>query len=177
MAIEPSTQSSRGPRLGQSLWRLLFAVGYLAGIAWAFGAGARVSFVSTLLALLAGTVFTTTLALVWLTRSALRADGRQGQFGLGSLLFLTTFAAIYFGTVRWVVVHAARSPAVRPGEELGVFAIVGALCLVAAVVAVPIVFAAADSLVWFAVWLVRRPRVRRWLRARRPPRNRDRGDV
>ncbi len=171
---QPS-EPSRGPRPGESICRLLLAAGYLAGIAWGIGAATAVSFAWTLLALLAGTVFTTTLALVWLTRSAIGEEGRRGQFRLASLLFVTTFAAIYFGAVRWVVVRAA--PTVAPENEMGVFAIVGVFCLVAVAVAVPIVFAAADSLVWFAVWLVRRPRVRRWLRARRSPPKPDHEDA
>jgi hypothetical protein len=53
---------------------------------------------------------------------------------------------------------------------VGDFVIVGVICLVLAAGAIPFVVAVADSLVWLAVWLVRRPRVRRWLLTRRSTR-------
>ena len=167
--MDPQTQSSSGPTLWRSLGRLIAGLAYLVFLASVFGGVARVSFLWTFLALLAGTAFCTTLALGWLTRSAVRGDGRKGQFGLGSLFFLTTFAAVYFGAVRWVVVHLAPLSPGRSNHGLGLFVIVGTVCLMLAACAIPFVVAVTDSLVWFAVWLVRRPSVRRWLRNRRLP--------
>ena len=167
--MDPQTQSSNGPTLWRSLGRLIAGLAYLMFLALVFGGVTRVSILGTFLAVLVGTAFCTTLALVWLTRSALDRDGRKGQFGLGSLFFLTTFTAIYFGAVRWVVVHLAPSSLGRSNRGISPFVIVGAACLMLAACAIPFVVAVADSLVWFAVWLVRRPSIRRWLRDRRLP--------
>lgn len=175
--MDPRTLPSNGPPLWKSLQRLVFGMAYLAAVAGGFSGAARVPYLWMLLAVLVGTVFCTTLALVWLTRSALRGDGRKGQFGLASLFLLTTFAAVYFGAVRSVVVSSVPLPAGRSSHAPGVFVLVGAICFVLAALAIPFVVAMADSLVWFAVWIVRRPSVRRWLRERRSRPHEDGRDI
>ncbi len=145
------------------LLRFLGGLAYLLVVTVVFGIATGAGFVPTLLAVLAGAAFCTTLALIWLTRWALRDDTRSRQFGLGSLFFLTTFAAVYFGFVRWLVVHATPMGAAFSKETGKLFLVVGVISLVLAAIAVPFLFGMAESLVWLAVWIVRRRVVRRWL--------------
>lgn len=124
-------------------------------------------FLPVFFAVLAGAAFSTTLAIAWLTCWAVREDSRPGQFGLGSLFFLTTLAAVYFGLVRWLVVHSRYPIARGPGQVWQEYLVVGILCAVLSLLGVPFLLMMAESLVWVAVAIVRRPWVQRWLKRRR----------
>ena len=148
---------------------LRFPVGfaYLALVAWILSSITDVGFLPMFVAVVIAAAFCTTLAIVWLTCWALREDARPGQFGLASLFFLTTLAAIYFGVIRWLMVHYKPFPAYRSNDHLETYMALAVVCLFLALVAVPFLLVTAETVVWAAVWIVRRPIVRRWLHRRR----------
>jgi len=74
-----------------------------------------------------------------LTLWARQRDARLGQFGIGSLLLLTVFVAIFLGTVRWIVVQALEHW--PQSDSIGVFCIFALICLVLACFSVPFVLA------------------------------------
>ena len=165
MPVESGHRRRSPPRL---VVRFLGGLCYLALVAVLLSGVTTVAFWPMFLAVLAGAAFCTGLALFWLTRWAVREDGRPRQFSLGSLFFLTTFVAIYCAVVRWLVVNSwPRLSSPPPAGEQ--FLWVGIGCLFLAAISIPIVFGMAESLVWFGVWLVRHPRVRRWLSQRGGP--------
>ncbi len=97
----------------------------------------------------------------------MREDARTTQFTLGSIFFVTVFAAIYLGLVRWLVVESSRAGVVGAGQELVAFAGFAVLCLLLAAISFGLFLRMAEALVWLAVWVLRRPGVRRWLAQRR----------
>lgn len=109
------------------------------------------------------------LALAWMYCWATNERAKQRQFGIGSLLFLTTFAAMYFAGIRWAVVQTEA----QVGQRLpwGGIIGVGIGCTLLALMTAPAVLGVTESLMWFFVWLVRwpvaRPLWRFWLRRRK----------
>ncbi|MBN2474919.1 MAG: hypothetical protein JXB62_09955 [Pirellulales bacterium] len=154
--------TSRRRLLGQ----LLIGLAYLALVAAMLRSTTGHSFLVVLPAVIGGALFCSGLALAWLTLWAVRNDGRLGQFGLGSLFFLTVFAALYFGLVRWLVVAVERGSAARTGDG-GRFLSTAVLCLVVVLTSVPFVLGMTESLLWLAVWIVRRRPVRKLLARKR----------
>ncbi|HVX13226.1 MAG TPA: hypothetical protein VHC22_18720 [Pirellulales bacterium] len=66
---------------------------------------------------------------------------------------LTTFVAMYFAAIRWIVVqYQTQAPYKLPWEGLISVAFV---CTLLAVVSCKAVFYLTEALLWFAVWLVR----------------------
>ena len=96
------------------------------------------------------------LMLTWLTLWARRDDGRLGQFSVGSLLLLTVFAAMFFGLVRWLDDATTRFyPVLAQGSHFGSIAI---NVLLALLLSIPFAIRLTESLIWLAVWVVRRKR-------------------
>lgn len=165
---DPNGRPHSGPPFWKSAFRFVAGLGYLALVAVVLSGLTAAPFLRVFLAVALVAAFLTTLVLIWLTRWAMREDGRRGQFGLASLLFLTTLVAVCLAVVRWVVVSA--NPLRRDGQwssELTIFLFTGALFLLLATLALPFLAGMAESLVWLAVWFVRRPLVRGWLSRRR----------
>jgi hypothetical protein len=171
-SMEPGTDTGRRRPRVRPLFRFAAGLGYLALVAHISSSVTEVDFLPMFLAIVAGAAACTTLAITWLTCSALREDARAGQFGLGSLFFLTTFAAIYFGLIRWLVVHSRHAVVRGPIDVWQQYLAIGLVCVFLSVLAVPFLVIMADSLVWLAVWIVRRPKVRRWLQRWRSWRDR-----
>jgi hypothetical protein len=150
--------------------QFLAAVGYLAPMAYILSGVTEAGFLWTFVAVVAGALLCSGVGLVWLTLWAELEDGRLGQFGVGSLLFAAFYAAMFFGLVRWVCTslpHAERTSL----SEAALFIMVAIPCLISALVGVYFVLPLTESLLWAAVWMLRRPRVRRFLgrwRRRRP---------
>ncbi len=161
--IQPSSRSR--------LWCRFFAgLSYLALISWVLCAVTERHFLTVFAAVVFGSLFCSGLALAWMTLWAVRKDSRLGQFGLGSLFFLTAFVALYCAAVRWVVIEI-ESNSTLPVRRDELFLPVAIGGLLASIVAVPLVAGMTESLLWFAVWTVRRPLIRRLLikRRRRDP--------
>ncbi|NUQ63345.1 MAG: hypothetical protein HUU20_12770 [Pirellulales bacterium] len=82
---------------------------------------------------------------------ALRKDGKLGQFGLGSLLFLTFFVALYLSAIRALV---SLAPGVSvEGWTLFQAALLG---LIPIAISIPFLLPMLDAILWVAVWLVKR---------------------
>jgi hypothetical protein len=159
MAPTPPTSRAR-------LWFQFFlGLFYLSVVAGMLSGATRHPFVIVLVAVIGGALSCSILALTWLTLWAVRRDSRIGQYGIGSLLFLTVFVALYFGLVRWTADAIGQNPHVQVsrGEVLTSVAIV---CLITSILAVPFVLGMTESLVWFAVWVLRRRPIQRLLRRR-----------
>ncbi len=109
-----------------------------------------------------GVIFTGTIVLVWAASCASRTNAHRSQFSILTLLVLTLLAAIYLGTVRlFADLFGASMGASQPD-----FLIAAMICLFMTGFSLPILLLFMDSLVWLAVWLVRRPWVQRCLRTR-----------
>ena len=169
-SMRPGPPTNPKRPLARSGFRFASGLAYLALVAVIFSDFVGIGFLPMFVAVLVGAAFCTVLAIVWLTCWALREDSRAGQFGLGSLFFLTTFAAVYFGLVRWLVVHSRHFVGRGPNEAWQQYLGVGLLCVVLCGLAVPFLLIMAEGLVWLAVRIVRHPRVRRWLKGRRSDR-------
>jgi hypothetical protein len=144
-------------------WFWFFAgLGYLAVVALAVTAMTEAPYLLVFPGLVAGALFCGNLVLLWMTLWARRKDSRLGQFTIGSMLFLMTFTAFFFGFVRWLTTRALqRWPSPNATEP---FVVIAIMCLVLTFVSVPFVVGMTDAVLWAAVWCIRRPRVRRWLR-------------
>ena len=139
--------------------RFLGGVLYLAAIAAMFSAATGSGFVPMFLAVACGALFVCGLALVWAFGAPFREDIRPRQFGISSLLFLTVYVSLYFGVVRWLVINSPDAE-----DELPFIA---GFCLVLTLVSVPVLIIWTESLVWLAVWMVRRDCIQSWLLRRR----------
>ena len=147
-------------------WQFLVGMLYLAVVAAFLSGATGYHFLLMLPAVVGGTVFCSSLALLWLTLWALRKDSRLGQFGLGSLLFLTLFVALYAGLVRWLVVAIGRARA-QTGGDGDLFVQIAVVCLLPLLIAIPFVLRMTESLLWLAVWILRRRPIRKLLGRRR----------
>lgn len=116
-----------------------------------------------------GSLFAAGLALAWLIRWAKNDHARTGQFAISSLFFVTTFAALYFAGIRWVV--GCIEAHLQQALPWNAVALVGIGCALAVLFTCPAVLAITEPLLWFGVWLVRwppaRPTWKRLLRRRR----------
>lgn len=111
-----------------------------------------------------GTTLTACLALAWLTLWAGRRNSLPGQFTVGSLLFATCFAAIFFAAVRWIGAALKRAHDFPSGGGW-LFLPVALAVSVAVVFSIPIVFGMLNSMLRFGIWSMRQPAVRRGIRS------------
>lgn len=109
---------------------------------------------------LGGALLCSGLVLTWLTLWASRPDSRLGQFGIGSFLFLGVFVALFFGTVRWIVIESSKQAgwSAHHWEPFVVVTIVG---LAVVVILTPIMLGMTEAVLWAMVWLIRRLPIRR----------------
>ena len=153
---EPQTRGSR--------WsQFVFGCAYLVVMAGMFSSLSGRPFWLMLVAVFIGAAFCTSIVLVWLIRWARKVASRLGQFSIASLLFTMLLVSIYFGIVRWLVVRWDVQRAPLPSEGAWQFVYVAVLCFFLFLVAAPLMLRMAESLVWLAVWIIRRPLVQRWL--------------
>ncbi|HVW36897.1 MAG TPA: hypothetical protein VHB99_06315, partial [Pirellulales bacterium] len=94
---------------------------------------------------------------------AQRQNSLPGQFTIGSLLFATCFAAIFFAAVRWLGSNLAFIPP-RSSPSGSVYFGVAFSSLLIVVISIPIVLGMLDALLRMASWLLRQPAVRPWVR-------------
>ena len=132
------------------------------GIGWLFFCAYVLShltdlgWLQLLVALFLCTCVTVGLSLLLLTRWALRAESRIGQFGVGTTIVIVTLVSLGLSLVRWLTDHvelAWSSPFV--GMTLLCFFLFGC--------GIRLILPATESLAWLAVWIVRRPAIQRWL--------------
>ena len=109
------------------------------------------------------------IALFWLARWAER-DAPSGQFGIASLFLLMVYIAAFLSSLRWCLIasHQARQRRF-PTAELSTdleptlleFAMTSLFGLVMLYISLPILLGLLDSVMWSAVWLLKRP----WFKA------------
>jgi hypothetical protein len=128
---------------------------YAAALANIFGAATHCTFPFAFASILGMFVICGVLGLWWLTRCARQKDSRRGQFGIGSLLLLTVFAAMFLGTVRWIVLRVEEKQPLP--DSLGAFCVIAVVCSFFACISIPFVLCLNEALLWAAVWLIRSP--------------------
>lgn len=143
--------------------RLLGAIAWLALVALLAAASTQSNFASVFAVVIAGALASGVLALAWLTLWAQRQNSLPGQFTIGSLMFATCFAAIFLAAVRWLGSNLAfLSPRSSPSGSVYIGVAFG--CLLILAISIPIVFGMFDALMRLAIWFMRRPAVRPWIR-------------
>lgn len=157
------------PTSRSDLWHgFILAMAWLAVIAAGVCTISGQGFLITFIAVIGGTLLTGGVCLAWLTRWASNKKARPGQFGVASLFFLVTLVAIYLATVRFVsdslAVHLASRPPTASEQFARYWLVlpVALVCLVVAMISVPIMLRLLEAIMWFAVWLVRHPQTRHW---------------
>lgn len=139
--------------------RLLGAIAWLAFVALLAAASTESNFTPVFAVVISGALACGVLALAWLTLWAQRQNSLPGQFTIGSLLFATCFAAIFFAAVRWLGSNLAfLSPRSSPSGSVYIGVAFG--CLLILAISIPIVFGMFDALLRMAIWLLRRPALR-----------------
>jgi hypothetical protein len=161
----PSVEQSTGVASHPSTFRLWlqFIAGmlYLAMISLVLSVVLRYTFLSTYASVLGVTLLSSILALVWITRWAERRDSKLGQFGIGSLLFLMLFAAIFCSILRVIIARMDEIERIDESHRLAVIAALGAFIAVVILLSFPLVLHMVESLLKAAVWLIHRPWLRR----------------
>jgi hypothetical protein len=99
------------------------------------------------------------LGVWWMTLWARQKDARLGQFTVGSMLFLMVYVAIFFGTLRWTVDRVSLQ--FPRSDDADILRWVFVMWPLLALVSARIVLHMTEAVLWVAVWLVKRPRVRR----------------
>ncbi len=106
-------------------------------------------------AVTASAVFTGAMVLAW----AMSRVAHPNQFSLATLVILITISAVYLSVIRLLVDWS--------GDQLGKgshsFLAVTVYCFAVAGFCLPPLLIFLVRLVWLAAWLVRRPRVQKWL--------------
>jgi hypothetical protein len=109
------------------------------------------------------------IAVLWLARWAERA-APGGRFGIASLLLLMVYIAAFLASVRWCLIatQQARQQGFPKAEStveleptLLEFAMTSLFGLVILYISLPILLGLLDSVMWSAVWLLKRP----WFKA------------
>lgn len=154
----------RPPSRGLIAGRLIGGFAWLALLAWLASMATETDFLPVLAITCGGALASGAIALAWLTLWAQRENSLAGQFTIGSLLFATCLAAIFFAAVRWLGSNLAFLPerASPSGSTYFGVAVAGLLALA---ISIPIVFGMLDSLLRIAIWLLRRPAMRTAVRA------------
>lgn len=157
MADAPlSEYLDRQPAVRQK-FQFVVGMGWLAAVASAMAQITRGDFWWIFAATIGAAVAFGGAAVAWLARWASRPEGRLGQFGIGFLLAVTAFAAAYLGFIRWLVAaaHAGGGP---PVAEVKVYVGLGIFGLIPLAVTCFVALHLVDSLLAWAVWLMRRLR-------------------
>ncbi len=121
-------------------------------------------FASTFALLSCTLVLAVTLGLIWFTRWAMRKDSRFGQFSISTLLLMLFYAGLYCGIIRWLTLNSSFGETSGTPDNFMAFWRVATVFTVFSVVAIPFVINMTESLLWFAVWLQRRPAIHRLVR-------------
>lgn len=147
-------RDSEGERGVWSLsWRFLVGVAYLTMVTFVVTPYMRLPLPHTFL-IMAGLAFVCcSLGLTWLTLWAQRGQ-RSGQFALASLFFLTVYPALFLSIVRLV----ALGMNAEGYEYVDALQRSASLCLLLSIAAIPFMAWLTESLLWTAVYLIRRLR-------------------
>jgi hypothetical protein len=140
---------------GTGRWaRFLAGIASLAYVAGVVSSMTSSSFPGVFVCVLAGALVCSGLMLAWLTLWASRRDSRVGQFGIGSLLFLSVFVAMFFSAARWIITASSAQIGWSADRwEPFAFVTIGGLVVVA--VLTPFVLGMTEAILWAVVWLIR----------------------
>lgn len=140
------------PSIYRLVGGLLFGLGAIAFSALLLSTPTSHGFWPVFFALAGSLLFAGTILLVWLTRWAMRDDGRVSQFGIGTLLMLTGLTAVYLGFVQWLI---DRSGPLENTDHTGRFITVCIVSLILSAFSLIPLLSMAESLVWLATRMVR----------------------
>ena len=156
-------EAYRPPSRAMRVARFAGGIAWLAFVALFAAMYTRTAFAPVFAVVLGGALACGVLALAWLTLWAQRRNSIAGQFTIGSLLFATSFAAIFFAAVRWLGTNWAFGP--RPASPSGAsYFGIAVGCLIVLAISIPIVFGMLESLLRLAIWLMHLPVARPALR-------------
>lgn len=157
------------PDRGRLWWQFVWGMLWIAIWAGLVSLATQTSLAIVMPAMLALALGGGAIAVFWLARWAQR-DAPGGQFGIASLFLLMVYIAAYLASVRWCLVatHQARQLRLPKAEltaelepSLLEFAMTSLFGLVVLYIFLPILLGLLDSVMWSAVWLLKRP----WVKA------------
>lgn len=150
---------------GQLAIRFFTGMSYLCLVAGLIAFTTQYSFFYALLVVVALALLAIVPAALWMQ---LPSDQRR-QFRLNWLFLLPILPAAYLAAVRWVCVGAGLQLDALPAEAW-LFALLAVIPV--CVLSYPFLVFLGESLMWLAVWIVRRRSVQTWLARRRSRANR-----
>ena len=163
------TKIAVDPNRRRLSWQFIWGMLWIAAWASLVSLATQTPFWIIMPAMLALALGGGAIALFWFARWAER-DAPSGQFGIASLFLLMVYIAAFLASVRWCLVatHQARlqrfPTAELPSEleptlfEFAMTAMFGSVMLY---ISLPILLGLLDSVMWSAVWLLKRP----WFKA------------
>jgi hypothetical protein len=92
----------------------------------------------------------------WLVERVARADFQPGRFSLASLMLLMVLVGGYLALVRWLVLATAAQIRYVDPVSAFVFLVGGVGTLLLCLISATLVAGMLDSLVWWAIWWLRR---------------------
>jgi len=101
-----------------------------------------------------------------MTLWAQREESQLGQFGIGSLFFLTIFSALFLAAVRGVI-SLMSLVGREPIDPLKAFAPIAVVLIIYIIASLPFMLGLTEGLLWAGVWLIRQPWVRRCMLRRK----------
>jgi hypothetical protein len=188
MAEQPNSHSSthaersgNDPARRRLWWQFVFGMLWIAVWAGLVSLATQTPFWIVMPALLGLALVGGAIALFWMARWAER-DAPGGQFGIASLFLLIVYIATFLSCVRWSLVATRQARLQRfPTAELTAdleptlfeFSMASLFGLGMLYISLPLLLGLLDSVMWSAVWLLKRP----WFKAvalrvlRRPTRD------
>jgi hypothetical protein len=145
-------------------WRLLkqFALGmiFLVFMAWIFCDKSLSGFLCTFALLFCAIVIAAGLAMFRMARWAMRKENRLSQFSISTMLLMLFYAGLYLGIIRWITLQSPLGN-IGNGDEAMAFLETGIIFTICSIAAIPFIFNLTEALLWFTVWLQKRPLTRR----------------
>jgi hypothetical protein len=145
-------------------WRLLkqFAQGMLclSFMSWIFCNKSLSGFFCIFTLLFCAINIAVGLAMVWMSRWAMRKESQITQFGISTMLLMLFYAGLYLGIIRWLMLQSPWGVTGNTDEAL-VFLGTAVIFTICSVAAIPFILSMTESLLWFAIWLQKKPWIRR----------------
>ena len=152
------SQSAAPPAPRRLLNQFALGLTWLGVVAWIVANLTGPAFVLVLFCLLTGSLGLGGLTAWWVVERVSKTDFRLGRFSIASLLFLTVVVGVFLASVRWLVLAtAAKIGHVEPFSPL-VYLGAGFVAFLVALISSTLVVSMLDSLVWLALWWLRRSR-------------------
>ena len=146
-------------------WQFVWGMVWIAIWAGLVSLATQTSFAIVMPSMLALALGGGAIAVFWLARWA-ECAAPGGQFGIASLFLLMVYIAAFLASVRWCLIatHQGRQQRFPKAEltselepTLLEFAMTSLFGLVILYISLPILLGLLDSVMWSAVWLLKRP--------------------